>query len=71
MVIYSVTMPTDMVGVIRRSLESSQSTFSTSSSYGSCKGSKVKPKQVIDWIVLLCRSKKCLLQLKVCDKVAD
>ncbi|XP_057769086.1 uncharacterized protein LOC130989165 [Salvia miltiorrhiza] len=45
MVIYSVTMPTDMVGVIRRSLESPQCTFSSSSSYGSRKGSKTKLKK--------------------------
>ncbi|KAH6832355.1 hypothetical protein C2S53_007215 [Perilla frutescens var. hirtella] len=45
MVIYSVTMPTDMVGVIRRSLESPQCTVSSSSSYSSRKGSKVKLKQ--------------------------
>lgn len=45
MVIYSVTMPTDMVGVIRRSLESPQCTVSSSSSYSSRKGSRVKLKQ--------------------------
>lgn len=45
MVIYSVTMPTDMVGVIRRSLESPQCTFSSSSSYSSPKGSKMKLKE--------------------------
>ncbi|KAG6396268.1 hypothetical protein SASPL_142414 [Salvia splendens] len=45
MVTYSVTMPTDMVGVIRRSLESPQCTFSSSSSYGSHKGSITKLKK--------------------------
>ncbi|KAL0343245.1 UNVERIFIED_CONTAM: protein OPAQUE10 [Sesamum angustifolium] len=45
MVINSVAMPTDMVGVIRRSLESSQCTLSSSSSYSSRKGSQVKLKQ--------------------------
>ncbi|KAL0378181.1 UNVERIFIED_CONTAM: protein OPAQUE10 [Sesamum radiatum] len=45
MVINSVAMPTDMVGVIRRSLESSQCTLSNSSSYSSRKGSQMKLKQ--------------------------
>ncbi|KAG6398552.1 hypothetical protein SASPL_140018 [Salvia splendens] len=45
MVTHSVTMPTDMVGVIRRSLESPQCTFSSSSSYGSHKGSITKLKK--------------------------
>ncbi|KAL1539026.1 mitogen-activated protein kinase kinase kinase [Salvia divinorum] len=45
MVTYSVTMSTDMVGVLRRSLESPQCTFSSSSSYGSLKGSKTKLKK--------------------------
>ncbi|XP_020554960.1 uncharacterized protein LOC105178028 isoform X2 [Sesamum indicum] len=45
MVINSVAMPTDMVGVIRRSLESSQCTLSSSSSYSSRKGSQMKLKQ--------------------------
>ncbi|KAI3451630.1 hypothetical protein Pfo_008295 [Paulownia fortunei] len=45
MVIYSVAMPTDMVGVIRRSLESSQCTLSSSSSYSSRKVSQMRLKQ--------------------------
>ncbi|KAK6150818.1 hypothetical protein DH2020_015750 [Rehmannia glutinosa] len=45
MVIYSVTMPTNMVGVIRRSLETSQCTLSSSSSYSSRKVSRMKLKQ--------------------------
>ncbi|XP_047964133.1 protein OPAQUE10-like [Salvia hispanica] len=45
MVMHSVTMPTDMVGVIRRSLESPQCTLSSSSSYGSHKGSITKLKK--------------------------
>ncbi|KAK4416620.1 protein OPAQUE10 [Sesamum alatum] len=45
MVINSVAMPTDMVGVIRKSLESSQCTLSSSSSYSSRKGSQMKLKQ--------------------------
>ncbi|PIN25055.1 hypothetical protein CDL12_02209 [Handroanthus impetiginosus] len=44
MVVYSVAMPTDMVGVLRRSLESSQCTLSSSSSY-SFKSSQMKLKQ--------------------------
>ncbi|XP_051127436.1 uncharacterized protein LOC127248913 isoform X2 [Andrographis paniculata] len=45
MVRYSVTMPTDMVGIIRRSLESPQCTVSSSSSYTSRKSSVIKSKQ--------------------------
>ncbi|KAL3630253.1 hypothetical protein CASFOL_023237 [Castilleja foliolosa] len=45
MVIYSVVMPKDMVGVIRKGLESSQCTLSSSSSYSSCKVSQVKHKK--------------------------
>ncbi|KAG8383911.1 hypothetical protein BUALT_Bualt04G0063300 [Buddleja alternifolia] len=45
LVIYSVAMPTVMVGGIRRSLESSQWTLSSSSSYSSQKGPRMKLKQ--------------------------
>ncbi|KAL8477364.1 hypothetical protein ACS0TY_029605 [Phlomoides rotata] len=45
MVRHSVAMPTDMVGILRKSLELSQCTFSSSSSYGSQKQSQLKLKQ--------------------------
>ncbi|GFP92820.1 hypothetical protein PHJA_001426300 [Phtheirospermum japonicum] len=45
MVVYSVAMPKNMVGVIRKSLESSQCTLSSSSSYSSPKVSQMKLKQ--------------------------
>lgn len=44
-VVYTVAMPTVMVGGIRRSLESSQCILSSSSSYSSHKGSRTKLKQ--------------------------
>ncbi|XP_022844681.1 protein OPAQUE10-like [Olea europaea var. sylvestris] len=44
-VMYTVAMPTDMVGGIRRSLESAQCSLSSSSSYSSHKGSTTKLKQ--------------------------
>ncbi|CAA2961673.1 protein OPAQUE10-like [Olea europaea subsp. europaea] len=44
-VVYTVDMPTDMVGGIRRSLESSQCSLSSSSSYSVHKGSRTELKQ--------------------------
>ncbi|CAA0839524.1 Unknown protein [Striga hermonthica] len=45
MVVYSVTMPKNMVDIIRKSLESSQCTVSSSSSYSSRNVSQTKAKQ--------------------------
>ncbi|KAF8405762.1 hypothetical protein HHK36_007839 [Tetracentron sinense] len=44
-VTYTIAMPTDMVGCIRRSLELSQYRFSSPTSYSPCKDSRVKYSQ--------------------------